>query len=318
VIDVYNLLRDYADHMIAGVNPYEQDIITPYGTPRAEKYGVMEPADPRPAGYPPLPFLLCTPPRLLGADVRWSNIAGDCIAALALASIGWRKRHGLLGALAAAMYLNLPRAPFVAEQAWYEPMIAALFGLGLLLAEFERWPKYLGYVALGLALTAKQFGLPLLLPLVWSHRRNWRLMLLGQIAGALVMLPWFIWSPHAFVEIALLKHLGRPPQPGSITVGSFVANAFGLEMPRIMGWAAAAIAILFIARFTPKGPAAAIGLGSALLAFCVFHTQGYLNYFFLVQYLWLFGAMASLNRDPGIREMSLLQRPPHDTNRCAA
>jgi hypothetical protein len=173
-------------------------------------------------------------------------------------------------------------------------MIAALFGLGLLLAEFERWPKYLGYVALGLALTAKQFGLPLLVPLAWSHRKNWRLILLGLIAGALVLLPWFMWSPHAFIEIVLLKHLGRPAQPGSITVGSFVANAFGLELPRVIGWAAAAVVILFIARFTPRGAAAAIGIGAALLAFCVFHTQGYLNYFFLVQYLWLFGAAASL------------------------
>src|SRR5262249_19695538 len=71
VIDVYNLLRDDADCIIAGNNPYTHDIVSPYGTARAFDYGLVEPADPRPAGYPPLPYLLSVPPRLFSADVRW-------------------------------------------------------------------------------------------------------------------------------------------------------------------------------------------------------------------------------------------------------
>src|SRR5262249_41566113 len=133
VIDVYNLLRDGADHLIAGENPYSHDIITPYGTPRAARYGRDEPPDLRPAGYPPLPLLLSIPPRLLGADVRWSNVIADLLAAAAIMMAGMRRRVAWIGMIAAATYLNLVRVPFIIEQAWYEPMIAALLGLGLVL-----------------------------------------------------------------------------------------------------------------------------------------------------------------------------------------
>ncbi len=294
IIDVYNLLRDNADHIISGRNPYQHEIVSPYGTARAERFGVIDQPEPRPAGYPPLPFLLCVPSRLLGIDPRWANVIGDCAAAFALAWLGLHRGRPLLGLLTAAIYLNLPRIPFLIEQAWYEPMIAALFGLGLVLAEFERRPKWIGYGLLGLALTAKQFGLPLLFPLAWSHRKNWQLILFALLIGALVILPWFIWSPSAFLDVVLFKHLQRPPQFASITLGSFCANEFGWELPRIVGWLTAAAVIVMVARFTPPGPAAALGLGSALLAFCVCHTQGYINYFFLVQYLWLLGFVASI------------------------
>jgi hypothetical protein len=295
VIDVYNLLRDGADYVIAGQNPYANDIVSPYGTPRAERFGVGEPADPRPAGYPPLPFLFSVPPRLLGADVRWANTGADLVAAGAIALVGWRRRRPAVALTAAWLYLNQPRAPFIIEQAWYEPMIAALLGLGLVFTEFRGLWKWAGYALVGLGLTAKQFGLPLLLPMAAGHRRNWKLVALGVFAGVLVMLPWVVWSPSDFFDIVLWKHLDRPPQPHSITIASFLLNEFDVTVPRAAGWALAAGAIVLISIVTPRGSAAtALGLGTALLAFSVFHTQGFPNYFYLVVYLWLLGVVAAL------------------------
>jgi hypothetical protein len=303
VVDVFNLLRDGADHLIAGANPYTNDIVSPYGTPRAEKFGVAEPSDPRPAGYPPLPLILSVPPRLFGADVRWSNVVCDLIAAFAILWCGIRRGRSALGSLAAAIYLNLPRTTFIIEQSWYEPMIAALFGLGFVLAESSGFAKRVGYIALGLGLTAKQFGLPLLFPLLAGHRRQWRLIALGLVVGSLVILPWLTWSPRDFLDIVIWKHLGRPPQPRSITVASFLMNEFDVTPPRIAGWLLAAAAIAGISYATPRDSAAtALGVGAALLAFCVFHTQGFPNYFYLVQYLWLLGFVGLLPRGEGVRD----------------
>ncbi len=130
VVDVLALLRDGADHIIAGDNPYASDIVTPYGTPRARQFGVTEPPDPRPAGYPPLPLILSIPPRLLGLDVRYSIAAADCVGAVAIALAGYRRRQPGIGLFIAATYLQLPRVPFFIEQALYEAMNAALLGPG--------------------------------------------------------------------------------------------------------------------------------------------------------------------------------------------
>jgi hypothetical protein len=306
VIDVYNLLRDGADHVIAGKNPYATDIESPYGTARAEYFNVEEPPDTRPAGYPPLPLLLCVPPRLFKADVRWSNIAGYLLGGLAIGILGFRRGQPGLGLLATAIFLNLPRTEYIIEQTWYEPMIAGLLGIGLVLAECRSWVQWLGYTLVGFGLTAKQFGLPLFFPLAWSHRRNWRQILVGLAIAGLFIIPWFIWSPADFLDILLWKHLDRQTQYQSITVTSFMAKEFRKLVPRQLGWVEASAAILAISYVTPRnGAAAAVGLGSALLAFCVFHTQGFPNYFYLVQYLWLLGfvgllPMAAPN-GPGLR-----------------
>jgi hypothetical protein len=120
-----------------------------------------------------------------------------------------------------------------------------------------------------------------------------------------------VWSPRDFFDIVLWKHLDRPPQPHSITVASFLFNEFELTLPRVAGWALAASAILIISVVTPRASAAtALGLGTALLAFSVLHTQGFPNYFSLVQYLWLLGLVAALPTVP--------ESPVHEPARPAA
>ncbi len=97
------------------------------------------------------------------------------------------------------------------------------------------------------------------------------------------------------MEIVVWKHLARPLQLQSITVGSFLADQFDIGMPRIVGWVFAVASLIAIGAVTPKrGAATALGIGSALMAFCVFHTQGFPNYFYLVQYLWLLGYVGAL------------------------
>lgn len=299
VIDVQALLRDGADHILAGRNPYVQAIESPYGTERASRFGIEEPPDPRPAGYPPLPLLLSIPPRWFGADVRWSNVVADVLAGLAMAFLAWRRKTLALGVVAMATHLNAVRVPFIIEQAWYEPMLAALLGWGLALADPAVGFRRGGYLLIGLGLTGKQFGLPLLWPLAVAHRRHWRLWAVGIGLGLLLMLPWFLAEPSAFLEIVLWKHLQRPVQYGSITVASFLHHQCGIELPRQVGWGLALAVIGAIGLVTPRESAAsALGLGTALLAFCLLHTQGYPNYFYLTQYLWLFGFVASLPPRP--------------------
>jgi hypothetical protein len=295
VIDVYPLLSEGADHILQGRNPYAHDIQSPYGTDRAKKFGVMETPDPRPAGYPPLPLLLSIPPRWFGADVRWSNVIADVLAGLALGVLGWRHHPRFFGIVAMATYLNAVRVPFIIEQAWYEPMIAALLGWGLVFVTRPGGPRFLGHLLLGLALTAKQFGLPLLFPLLAAFRYQWKLLTAGVLIGLALMLPWFLASPHDFLDIVLWKHLQRPVQYGSVTLASWLYHEWGLTLPRAIGWGLAVVLIALFSYRSMRDPTnVALGLGTVLLTFCLCHTQGYFNYFYLTQYLWLFGFVSNL------------------------
>ncbi|MFL5339551.1 MAG: hypothetical protein ACJ8F7_05220 [Gemmataceae bacterium] len=299
VIDVYSLLTQFTDHMLAGRNPYATDIESPYETPRARKYEITDPKDPRPAGYPPHPYLLAAPFRAVGADPRRANVVCDVIAAAALYLVARSRGRLYVGFAAAALWLFIPRTTFMMEQAWYEPMIGCLLGVGLWLAEGAGWRKWLGYTLVGLGLTAKQYGLPILPALTWPHRRNWKQILVGLLAGGLVMLPWFLWSPPDFLKTVLSDHLNRPSQyHRALTIGGGIYQLFGMPPDASMQYVMWAAAIGLIALVSWRGPrqgaAVAVGLGTALLVFCVFHTQGFFNYFYLCQYLWLLGFVGLL------------------------
>jgi hypothetical protein len=298
VVDVFVWLRDAAGYLLQGQNPYAAEYESPYGTERAESYGVVESAEPQPAGYPPLPILLAAPFRAAGVDVRWVNVIADLLAAGALFQTARRGGSPLAGALLSGLYLNLPRAPFLIEQAWYEPVLAALLGWGLYLVEWGR-PKA-GCLLLALGLTAKQYG-ALLLPAVWRGRPRERacLALALAIVVAGVFLPFFLWGPKDFLDVVLVKHLNRPTQYASLTVLSGLHDLFGLDGPR---WVALLPALLLIGwlawRAPPGGTTTGLWMGTSLLVFCLCHSQGYFNYFSLCQYLWLLGIAGSVRCDP--------------------
>jgi hypothetical protein len=294
VVDVFVWLRDAPDFLLQRHNPYAVDYESPYETERAAHYGVADPAEARPAAYPPLPILLCLPFRLAGGDIRWVNVIGDLLAAWCLFLIAQRGGSLLAGSMLAGIYLFLPRAPFLIEQAWYEPLLAALLGGGFYLADQGR--SRLGCLLLALGVTAKQYG-PMMLPALCRGWRNQLPALLLALAGvgAALFLPFFLWGPDDFLSILLFKHLARPTQFESLTLLSAVHDLVGWQAPRWVILAPGLLLIGWIAWRTPRqGTIAALGMGTSLLVFCLCHTQGYFNYFYLCQYLWLLGIAGTL------------------------
>ncbi len=287
VVDVLVCLRDAPDHLLEGRNPYTADYHDVYDTDRARALGVGAPlAHAVYPAYLPTPLLVALPFRAAGLDPRWANVVCDLLAALALYAAAAR-RGPLFSALLTSLYLLMPRAPFLIEQAWYEPMIAAALGGGLLLAGRGRRA---GFLLLGLGLTAKQFGLPMLFPLAWAHRRSRLAFVLGLVAAGAVALPFLLWDPLPFLDVVLFAHLKRPPTPDSITLPNAALQMLGVALPRLpllVGAAALIVGITAKTRATAAG--AALGAGAALLTFCLVHTQGYFNYFYLCQYLLLLG-----------------------------
>lgn len=297
IIDVYTALDEAPDHLLHGRNPYTASYSNPYESDLGRYYRIKQPPFSLDYPfYPPVPFLLALPFRVVGLDVRLANVVCDVLAALVLYLAALRRSGRLAGALLAGLYLNLPRVPFLTESGWYEPMIAALLGGGLLLLENSRLG---GYVLLGLGLTAKQFGVVLLPALAWGGRKEWRWLVAGIALAGLSMLPFVLAGPTAFWQKVVVQHLHRPPVD-SITLSSAAEKVWGVALPKPLLLAIALVGIGWVSRSAPDaGPGLGLWLGAELLIFILCHTQGYINYFYLAQYLLLLGV-------PGLL-------PPHGT-----
>jgi hypothetical protein len=190
--------------------------------------------------------------------------------------------------LIAATYLNLPGVPFMLKNAWFEPMLAALLGGGLALDRRGHW---LGEFFLGLGLTGKQFGLPMILPL-WRGSRGKRrsLVIAVGLAIALVIVPFFLWSPKDFLNGVVYLHLAIKPDFDSLTIRSAAYHLFGMTIPSWFAAAATFLLTCLVAWQTPvKGRGIGLWMGTVLLIFCLFFIKGYFNYYYLCSYLFLLG-----------------------------
>jgi hypothetical protein len=300
VIDVYVWLRDAPGALLRGENPYTVEYFNVYQTERAQQYGMTTYGPTRwvlPA-YPPLPMLFALPFRAVGLDVRYANVLCDLVAAWVLYRAGSRAGKPAVGALAAAAYLHFPQAPFMIEQAWYEPMLAACLGGGLLLAARGR---FAGHLLLGIGLTGKQYGVALVWPwlkALWPHRKAF---LIGiAVATALILGPFFLWNPRAFLDVVFYLHIEHGVQEDGLTLHTLAADLWGVAVPSAALWAVAAVVIAWVTWQTPRGGVrSAFWTGTALLVFCLCHNQGYFNYFYLCCYLFLLGVVGMVTEAGG-------------------
>jgi len=291
VIDVHTWLTYAPRFLLAGENPYSASYPSPYGTERAARFHIPQQPEARPASYSPGVILSGIPATLLGCDARYTNIVADLLAALALLLVGRRCRRPDLGVLASGLYLCLPRAPFMIEQAWYEPQLAACAGLFALC--LPQWP-WAAALALGGLLSLKQYVVVLAPSLAGMCRRHWRVALGGLGVAALLSAPVILWDARAFWEIAVRAQVGRAVVTHALTIPAFLSNEFGWTLPRAVVWPALAVLVGLLGWRTPgagRGPGG-LYLAAALLAFNVL-VQGFPNYYYLAEFLLLLGVVQS-------------------------
>ena len=298
-IDVIEVLHGAPVYLLEGVNPYRGKYLDP-------QTGIIE-KDGRYPTYPPLPFLLEVPAVAAGVDVRYLLVAADVLAARGAVRGRPGPRRAGVCALAAAIYLFHPGAPFLIEQSWYEPLLAALFGWGLVLAGRN---KILGELLLGFGLVAKQYGIVALVPLLAGLPRRGRLLFGVGIAAVCTLLPFLLWDAAAFLRSTVTYQMSLPPRDDGLTITTALFHLTGGRVERrwlqafaIMVIAAIAVRIGLCRRLPEEltRPSsigkAALGTAAALLTFFLCHTQGFFNYFYLCQYLFLFAAVTLTPRN---------------------
>lgn len=290
VIDVHTWLTHAPRFLLEGVNPYPAHYPSPYGTERARRFHISDPAAEHigAGGYAPGAILTGLPAALLGFDVRYINIAGDVLAAVLIVLVGAKFGCLEVGLLASALYLCLPRAAYMTEQSWYEPQLAALFGLFALWMPRRPWAAG---VVLGGLFGLKQY-IVMLVPAIWQAcRGHGRVFWAAAALGAAIYLPFVLWDPPAFWQYALIGHLHWPTIYYSYIIAGLFKNEWGIVIPNSLMWGVSLVLVLALAWRAPRadrGPYV-LWLGASMLVFNLCSTQGFPNYYYLVLFLLLLG-----------------------------
>jgi hypothetical protein len=281
-IDVYVFQRDGIAALLRGDNPYAlryPDIYgnSPFYGPGLSVNGTLQ------FGYPyfPLPLLLALPGQVLFGDYRYAQLAAMVGSA---AFIGYA-RPGRIGIAAASLLLFTPRTFFVLEQGWTDPFV--LLGLSAVVFFALRWQRPLPYI-LGLAFAVKQYTV-FMVPAAW-HLLPHPLKLdkafgrwAGKVAGigALVTLPFFLWSPNDFWFDVVALQFVQPFRTDALSYLAWSAYGGATPWPTSLAFIAAAAGVALglwrLAR-TPAGFAATCAL--AYLGFFAFNKQAFCNYYY--------------------------------------
>jgi hypothetical protein len=279
-IDVWVWHNEALDALLHGRNPYAGSMPNIYED--AKFYDPSMVVDGRVLTgfqYPPVSLYFALPGYLLG-DYRYSLLAGMLVAGACMA---YTRPNGF-GAIAMAVWLCCPRALFILEHGWTEPMLVML--VAVFLCCVVRAPKY-AFIPLGLLIAGKQY-MAIFLPLVWLlptkdgvPRGNVGLVVRAVVAGGVVTLPFFLINPKAFFECMVLLQLRQPFRVESLSLVAWWFTQFGKRLPDWLGFASllptTALAFWRCER-TPAG--FATGLAFVSFVFFGLSKQAFGNYYF--------------------------------------
>ncbi len=282
-IDVLDFSRESARALAHGRNPYDLHLHNVYGhtryfgpgfaTDRTIDVGLV---------YPPVSLILTAAGEWIAGDSRATLVLALVVTALLIDRLGGRTAR-----LSALVFLTTPRQYFVLEHGWTEPLFLCGFaGLVLLASRRRRGIA----VLLGALLALKQFAV-LLLPLLHlmlgelRPRRSLKLLAAALAVAALLIAPFFLWDPHAYLRSTVLFHLAQPFRADSLNFAALWAWARGgsappTTVPTLICLCAALWVALRRCRPTPAGFAA--GCALVLLATLAWSKQAHCNYLYLV------------------------------------
>ncbi len=273
-IDVWVTLQQAADGMADGRNIYE---MTWVGSP-----GIKDAFT-----YLPWTAVLLAPGRWAAGDVRWALLAWFVAGLLCLVAVGRRSAN----ALAAVILLALaPGTTTQAEQAWTEPLLFALLAAWALLV--SRGRAWWAVVPLALACASKQH-MALLLPVLacWPAFGLRRAVASGGLTGVLIA-PWFLASPSAFVHDTITLLIGFHPIRFANTLFIAARTELGWTPPfwltGVIVLGVLALACVTVQRRRPPMHELLGWLALVLLVANLVNKQAFYN-----QY-WLVGALLAL------------------------
>lgn len=225
IIDVFTILKEAPYVLIQGANPYNTVYSPVYGGIQTNYYP-----------YWPAAFILQLPFVLLFSDPRVLLVIADAVSAYLLYRIG---KSTYMAELLVLVYLFRPNALFIIEQSW----VTSLTFLGLLvtLYSYQRQKMILPAVSAALLVAIQPYFITVL-PFIILLRQIIAKAFIALTAGLLVLVvvPFLVWDPAAFIDKTILvyfkplEQIPTIPVHASLNLNTFVFLFSGKDIPFII------------------------------------------------------------------------------------
>lgn len=213
-IDVWVVLQQAADAIGRGENIY--------GRPWVGSPGVDDAFT-----YLPWTALLLAPGRWVAGDVRWSLLVWSLLGAIGLFLLCGR--HRWAAAAGGLLILLSPGIVTQVDQAWTEPLLLTLIIWWAVLV--RRGYAWWAVIPLAVAVASKQH-IALILPVLLVWRGFGPARTAGTAAlGALLVTPWLVADPEAFVHDTVLLLVDFHPIRFANTLYLLAVNVFTITPP---------------------------------------------------------------------------------------
>jgi hypothetical protein len=307
-IDVW-WLQQYAGSLILRAqNPYEFAFPNIYADDALFGPGVADRMHVFSYPYPPLTFLVGSPAVEWLQDVRFAWVTVLVLGLLA----AWSVARTQIAELALACFAFQPRAFFVLEQSWNEPLVFATIALTSW-AMSRRHPTSSVGLCLGALLASKQYAPLLALPLALSLPKETRARTIAVALGvaAATYAPFVLWNASELWRDVLWMQVRQPFRTDALSW--LVPLARWTERVPSAGWGFAAAAAVLAATMRARSTAshAVLVAASAFLAFVLFNKQAFANYYWLASgLLALSVALAPPDSVPAANPVFTHPNPP--------
>jgi hypothetical protein len=269
-IDVWQLHRDAADAIRAGVTPYSGRSVPnlmPWFPNGSTFEGYV---------YPPVVLLAYASADLAFGDSRW-------IAVLVGAGLTYcvhRISSNATTDAVALLLLLAPSWPLMTQLSWTETISVCLLAFALAAKDSVR--PFL----LGAFIASKQYLLLLAVPAAsaWLGRRNRVLVLTGTWAAVLYAVG-ALGGISGYVESVFVFHINTPPSDLGVSLPGLLSLLFDIYVviPRVISLSLAVVVAFFLARKEPRTVGSMVLAATMSLALFFFlSSQSFPNYWYLI------------------------------------
>lgn len=284
-IDVFDILKNGPRALTQGKNPYSMTFNKIYTDAPANYFA-----------YTPGALVFTAPASILLDDPRFAMIMAEIGSAVLLFFI-------LGSELIPILFLFSPRALFVIEQSWLDPLVSFLLILCFYLYMKSKKPNLASFIFGGIV-TIKQSFIFLPLFLIKILKLDVKKWLWVGFSALLIILPFFLWNPTGFMDKVVNRYFVTVSERQalthrSLTVYSFWFEQFQKDLPSallVVFW----VVLLVVILLKQKKGWSQFFLSTTLFYFglFLFSNAAFLNfYYFIGQLLLINIALLQIKKD---------------------
>lgn len=282
-IDVYWLLKGAAGDLIQGQNPYAGDYYNVYSEQGCQVLHQDINCKNDNFSYLPGTLVVITFFSFIFGDPRFTyifSILGACLIIYHILSSKFKDQLEI-SQLIILLLLYLPLGLYVTEQAWVDQL--SVFFLYLFVYLLINNFKYLPYIALGIFLSTKQ-SMFLFSPFLFKLQGlSLKKIVLTGVTVAIIVLPFFLWSPHDFIEDTLLAQWAHNDAIHSLSWKSFMKLNFSdLSFYSYLSFAVVGALFVFLLRKSKRGVKNILHAGIIFVLGLFLAKRGFANYYHLI------------------------------------